>query len=71
MLATILKGDRAAETTIAIVDTFAKLRELSNTLGEMIKNPDEYQQKSLMQKSNDIMKTDWWRLGRCVILAAA
>ena len=57
MLATILKGDRAVETTIAIVDTFAKLRELSNTLGEMIKNPDEYQQKSLMQKSNDIMET--------------
>ena len=57
MLATILKGDRATETTIAIVDTFAKLRELSNTLGEMIKNPDEYQQKSLMQKSNDIMET--------------
>ena len=57
MLATILKGEKATETTIAIVETFAKLRELSNTLGEMIKNPDEYQQKSLMQKSNDIMET--------------
>ena len=57
MLATILKGERALKTTIAIIDTFAKLRELSNTLSEMIKNPDEYQQKSLMQKSNDIMET--------------
>lgn len=57
MLATILKGERATETTIAIVDTFSKLRELTNTLGEMIKNPDEYQQKSLMQKSNAIMET--------------
>ena len=57
MLATILKSERATGTTIAIVDTFSKLRELTNTLGEMIKNPDEYQQKSLMQKSNAIMET--------------
>lgn len=57
MLATILKGDKAIQTTIAIVDTFAKLRELSRTLSEMAKNPDEYQQKSLMQKSGAIMDT--------------
>ena len=31
MLATILKGDSATQTTIAIVDAFAKLRELSRT----------------------------------------
>lgn len=57
MLATILKGEKATQTTIAIVDAFAKLRELSRTLSEMTKNPDEYQQKSLMQKSSAIMDT--------------
>jgi len=32
MLATILKSERATQTTITIVETFAKLRELSNNL---------------------------------------
>jgi hypothetical protein len=56
MLATILKGARATDTTIAIVDAFAKLRELARTIGEMTKNPDEYQHKALMQKSGEIME---------------
>lgn len=56
MLATILKGDRAIDTTIAIIEAFAKLRELSRTIGAMAKNPDEYKQKSLMQKSGEIVE---------------
>ena len=56
MLATILKGERAVETTIAIIEAFAKLRELSRTIREMAKNPDEYQQKSLMQKGGEIVE---------------
>ena len=32
MLATILKSEKATETTIAIVEAFAKMRELSNKL---------------------------------------
>ena len=32
MLATILKSDRAIEATIAIVETFAKLKQLSNNI---------------------------------------
>lgn len=55
MLATILKGDQAIETTIAIVDTFAKLRELSRTISAMTQNSDEYQQKTLMKKSGEMM----------------
>ncbi len=55
MLATILTGEQATRTTIAIVDTFAKLRDLQRTIGAMAKNPDEYQQKSLMQKSGEIV----------------
>ena len=55
MLATILKGDRATETTIAIIEAYAKLRELSRTIGELSANPDRFAQKSLMQKSGEIM----------------
>lgn len=55
MLATILKGDRATRTTIAIIEAFAKLRELSRTIGEMSANPDKFRQKSLMEKSGEIM----------------
>ena len=55
MLATILKGEKAVKTTIAIIETFAKIRELSRTIGEMSSNPNQYAQKSLMEKSGDIM----------------
>ena len=55
MLATILKGDKAIQTTIAIIEAFAKLRELSRTINEMAKNPDEYKQKSLMRRSSEIV----------------
>lgn len=56
MLATILKGEKAVQTTIAIIEAFAKLRELSRTIGEMAKNPDEFKQKSLMQRSGEIIE---------------
>ncbi len=56
MLATILKGDRATDTTIVIIDTFAKLRELSQSIKEIANNPDKDQQKSLIHKSGEIME---------------
>lgn len=55
MLATILKGDRAVKTTIAIIEAFAKLRELSRTISEMSKSPDKLQQKKLMHRSGEIV----------------
>jgi len=55
MLATILKGKQAVQTTIAIVETFTKIRELSRTVEELAKVPDEAQQKTLMQKGGEIM----------------
>lgn len=55
MLATILKGEVATSTTISIIEAFAKLRELSRTIGELSANPDQYDQRSLMQKSGEIM----------------
>ncbi|MDE5743573.1 MAG: ORF6N domain-containing protein [Bacteroidales bacterium] len=55
MLATILKSERATQTTIAIVETFAKIRELSRTVAELSATSDQFAQKNLMQKSGDIM----------------
>jgi phage regulator Rha-like protein len=55
MLATILKSEKATKTTIEIVETFAKIRELSRTVAELSENPEELKQKSLMQKSGEII----------------
>lgn len=55
MLATILKSPVATQTTLAIVETFAKMRELSRTVGELADANDEYRQKTLMQQSGEIL----------------
>jgi hypothetical protein len=55
MLATILKSPRATQTTIAIVETFAKIRELARTVAELSAAPEEFQQKSLIQRGGDII----------------
>lgn len=55
MLSTILKSEKATATTIAIVETYAKMRELSRTVTELSNNPTEAKQKSLMQKSGEII----------------
>lgn len=56
MLATILKSPKATETTLAIIDTFAKVREISRTikaLPKTLQNPPKYQE--LMQKTGDLI----------------
>jgi len=55
MLATILKSPKATEKTIEIVETFAKIRELSRTVAELGTIPDEPKQKKLMQRGGEIM----------------
>jgi hypothetical protein len=55
MLATILKSPKATQTTIAIVETFAKIRELSRNVGELAKKPAKEKQNALMQKSGEII----------------
>jgi len=55
MLATILKSEKATEVTIEIVETFAKIRELSRTVAALSEAPEEAKQKSLMQKSGEIL----------------
>lgn len=46
MLATILKSPKAAETTIAIVEAYAKLKELSRVIVEV----PQYEDKSTEQQ---------------------
>lgn len=55
MLATILKGDLAVQTTLAIIDTFYKIRHLSRNLKELTTVKDEADQKTLMKKSGEII----------------
>ena len=55
MLATILKSPVATETTLAIIETFAKVRELSRNIAEISKQPDEQEQKNMLQRSGEII----------------
>jgi len=56
MLATILKSERATATTIAIVEAFAKMRELSAAVAELVKSPDDTQRQAAVSlKSGEIL----------------
>jgi len=55
MLATILKSPAATQTTIAIVETFVKIRELSRTISLLPSVQEEATQKVLMQKSGELL----------------
>lgn len=55
MLATILKSPQATQATISIVETFSKIRELSRSIKELSVVQDKAQQKSLMQKSGELI----------------
>jgi hypothetical protein len=54
MLATILKSPQATAAAIAIIETFAKLHELSHTIAKLADAKEKPEQQSLMQKSGDI-----------------
>ncbi|MDR0391379.1 MAG: ORF6N domain-containing protein [Planctomycetaceae bacterium] len=55
MLATILKSAVAVQTTIAIVETFTKVRNLSQKINELTTTPDKESQKQLMQSSGELI----------------
>ena len=56
MLATILKSDMAAYATLQIVETFAKVKELSRNINSIMKTTNEEAQKELAEKSNRILE---------------
>ena len=53
MLATILKGERAEKTTLAIIDTFVQVRELARTM-EAVEDGGA-QQRTLLQRTGDLL----------------
>ena len=56
MLATILKSPKAVETTLAIIDTFAKVRELSRVIHQVQTLPENSpKQKTLMERTGDLI----------------
>jgi len=55
MLATILKSPRATQATFAIIETFAKFRDLSKTLHRIQSANDSIDKKSLMQESGRLV----------------
>jgi hypothetical protein len=56
MLATIIKSKVATQTTIKIIETFAKVKELSRNINDIMKTDDENIQKNLASKSNKILE---------------
>lgn len=56
MLATIIKSSVATQTTLSIIETFAKVKELSRNINSIMKTEDEQKQKELAQKSNQILE---------------
>lgn len=56
MLATILKSKRAVQTSIAIIDTFAQVRDMARTM-EALQNAsnDREKQATLLHRSGELM----------------
>jgi phage regulator Rha-like protein len=56
MLATILKSPKAIETTLAIIDTFAKVRELGRTVNKIQSlRENSPKQKTLIEHTGDLI----------------
>ena len=55
MLATILKSQKATETTIAIIEAFEKMQEMSMAIVELMKDHlNEEKQKEMVRKGEDL-----------------
>jgi len=54
MLATILKSPTATKTTLAIVETFSKIREFSRVVTQLPDTQEETEKKDLMQRCADL-----------------
>lgn len=56
MLATILKSPKAVETTLAIIDTFARVRELNLAVNQIHTFPENSsKQKNLLEQASDLI----------------
>ncbi len=55
MLATILKSKQAITATVIIIETFARIRELTSNIYALHKQPTPKKQKDLLAKSGQIL----------------
>ncbi len=55
MLATILKSPKATETTIAIIETYSKLKQFSKAIQSISVDQNENLKQDLMQKGNELL----------------
>ena len=55
MLATILKSPQAVQATLAIIETFSKMRRLSRNMKILSNIKDKHEQKALMRKSGEMI----------------
>lgn len=55
MLATILKSEKATQTTLAIIETFANIKNLSRNIKKLTEVKNEAEKKDIMRKSGDII----------------
>ena len=55
MLATILKSPQAVQATLAIIETFAKIRQLSRSIQKLSIVNDKANQKALMHRSGELI----------------
>jgi len=55
MLATIIKSNKATQTTLTIIETFARIKNLSRNIKELSEIQDNKSKKNLMQKSGEII----------------
>lgn len=56
MVATILKSKKADEATFTIIETFAKVKELSRNINAIMKTEDTERQKELANQTNKILE---------------
>ncbi len=55
MMATILKSKQAEITTLAIIDTFASVKELARTIRTLNNTESREEQKGLLKKSGELI----------------
>lgn len=55
MMATILKSKQAVLTTLAIIDTFASVKELARTIRELNGAANKEEQKGLLKRSGELI----------------
>jgi hypothetical protein len=55
MLATILKSPHATQTTLAIIETFTKMRRLGRGIKELVEVKSDAEKKHLIQQAGEII----------------